>query len=143
MEEVIRKALTSHGEILVDAYKIQIRVNDISTLDGHEWLNDEIINFYLQMIVVRSVKFGYRTVHAFTTFFYERLKNFGPSSMQRWTKKVDLFRYSLVLVPVHWGTHWCLAAIDMDSKSIVYYDSAGGDDKVRNNNNNNNNKLFF
>ena len=43
---------------------------------------------------------------------------------------MDLFSYSLVLVPVHLGMHWCLATIDMDTQSIVYYDSMGGNNKV-------------
>ena len=54
----------------------------------------------------------------------------GYNSVKRWTKEVDLFSYSLVLVPVHLGDHWCLATIDMDKKSIVYYDSMGGNNKV-------------
>ena len=54
----------------------------------------------------------------------------GYSAVRRWTKKVDLFSYSLVLVPVHLGMHWCLAAVDMDAKSITYFDSMGGNNKV-------------
>ena len=38
---------------------------------------------------------------------------------------MDLFSYSLVLVPIHLGLHWSLAALDMDAKSITYYDSMG------------------
>ena len=54
----------------------------------------------------------------------------GYAAVRRWTKKVDLFSYSLVLVPVHLGMHWCLAAVDMDAKSITYFDSMGGNNKV-------------
>ena len=39
--------------VLVDAHKIQIRASDVETLSGLNWLNDEIINFYMQMIVAR------------------------------------------------------------------------------------------
>lgn len=51
MEEVILRAKHSAGEVFVDSHKIQIRRKDINTLHGNTWLNDEIINFYLQMIV--------------------------------------------------------------------------------------------
>ena len=51
MKEVIRNAVMSRGETLVDAHRIQITVKDIETLGGLDWLNDEIINFYMQMIV--------------------------------------------------------------------------------------------
>ena len=40
-------------QTLVDAHKIRITVKDIDTLSGLNWLNDEIINFYMQMIVAR------------------------------------------------------------------------------------------
>jgi len=47
MEEVIRRAKQSGGQVLVDSHKIQITRKDIDTLNGLNWLNDEIINFYL------------------------------------------------------------------------------------------------
>ena len=47
-----RKAKCSHRETLIDAHKIQIIVKDIRTTLGLNWLNDKIINFYMQMIVV-------------------------------------------------------------------------------------------
>ena len=49
MLAVIRRAERSRGEVLVDAHKIQITVKDIGTLRGLNWLNDEIINFYMQV----------------------------------------------------------------------------------------------
>ena len=53
---------TRHGEVcqdgiwqvLIDAHKIQITVKDILTLAGLEWLNDEVINFYMEMIKARA-----------------------------------------------------------------------------------------
>ena len=49
MKAVIRRAVRSRGEVLVDAHKIKITVKDITTLTGLNWLNDEIINFYMQV----------------------------------------------------------------------------------------------
>ena len=45
---------------------------------------------------------------------------------RRWTKKTDIFSYSLILVPVFLRIHWCLASIDMEKKTITYHDSMGG-----------------
>ena len=130
MREVIRNAVMSRGETLVDAHKIQITVKDIETLGGLNWLNDEIINFYMQMIVCRSQEQKQmRSVYAFTTFFYPRVVEQGHAGVKRWTKKVDIFSYSLLLIPVYLGMHWCLATVDMDKKAIVYYDSMGGDNR--------------
>lgn len=129
MQEVIRRAERSRGEVLVDAHKIQITVKDIGTLRGLNWLNDEVINFYMQMIVCRSGKDNFCPVYACTTFFYPKLKDGGHASVKRWTKKVDIFSHAIILIPVHLGMHWCLATIDMQRKAITYYDSMGGNNK--------------
>ena len=129
MQQVIRRAVRSRGEVLVDAHKIQITVKDVKKLIGLNWLNDEIINFYMQMIVERSGKGKFCSVYAFTTFFYPKLKEGGHSSVKRWTKKVDIFSYSILLVPVHLGMHWCLATIDTEKKTITYYDGMGGNNR--------------
>ena len=52
--QVIQYASQSRGETLVDAHMIKITRKDIDTLKGLNWLNDEVINFYMQMIVARS-----------------------------------------------------------------------------------------
>ena len=95
---------------------------------------NHIINFYVKMISARAEvdKKTYRVVYSISTFLYPRLKDADYSSVKRWTKEVDLFSYSLVLVPIHLKQerHWCLATIDMDTQSIIYYDSMGGKDKV-------------
>ena len=133
MTSVISRSLASRGEVLVDAHKIQIRVSDLNTLSGLNWLNDEIINFYMQMIVSRAAESQERlpATYAFTTFFYSTLIDRGYTAVRRWTKKVDLFSHAVLLVPVHLGMHWCLAAVDLDRKKITYYDSMGGNNKVR------------
>lgn len=44
--------------------------------------------------------------------------------------KVDIFEYDMVLVPVHMGMHWCLAAVDFGSKCVSYYDSLHGNNNA-------------
>ena len=39
-------------QVLVDAFSIPITRKDLDTLRGLNWLNDEIINFYLQVLVL-------------------------------------------------------------------------------------------
>ena len=79
MDEVVASALQSGGATLIDAYKIPITGKDVNTLRGLNWLNDEIINFYLQMIVERSTKneSGWPKVYATNTFFYPKLMQSG------------------------------------------------------------------
>lgn len=133
MEAIIKNSLNSSEKtVLITAYKIPIHPSDVKTLLSGALINDNIINFYMHMIVARSKEDteNFRSVYAFTSFFYQKLMKGGYERVKRWIKKVDLFSHSLILIPVHLvmkGTnHWCLATIDMDKKTIVYYDSLGG-----------------
>jgi len=111
---------------LVEGFRVTLKRSDLATLSNLNWLNDEIINFFFNLLVERSNQEGKVKVHAFNSFFYPKLVKSGYASLKRWTKKVDIFAMDLVLVPVHLGMHWCLAAIDFNQKCISYYDSLKG-----------------
>ncbi|EGT58189.1 hypothetical protein CAEBREN_15613 [Caenorhabditis brenneri] len=112
------------NEKFVEAFSIEIYRKDLLTLSGLHWLNDNIINYYLQLICDRSVQNReYPKTYAFNTFFYTNIIEKGYTSVKRWTKKVDLFSYEIILVPVHLGMHWCMAVIDMVAQKIEFYDS--------------------
>lgn len=126
MENEIDDALNKipQSEVLIEKFHIQITRRDIKTLDGLNWLNDEVINFYMNLLMERSQKNDrYPRVYAFNTFFYPKLSKSGYHSVCRWTKKVDLFSYDMLLVPIHLGMHWCMSVVDFKTKCISYYDS--------------------
>jgi len=125
MEEVILRAERSRGNVLVDSHNIQITRKDMNTLHGNNWLNDAIINFYLQMIAERSNQEGLK-VYATSTFFYPKMMSSGQPALKRWTKGVDIFEQDLILIPVYLGMHWCLAVVDFRKPGVYYYDSMGG-----------------
>ncbi|XP_066096954.1 sentrin-specific protease 2 isoform X2 [Saccopteryx bilineata] len=127
MEKEISNAL-GHGpqdEILSSAFKLRITRGDIQTLRNYHWLNDEIINFYMNLLVERNKKQGYPVLHAFSTFFYPKLKSGGYQAVKRWTKGVNLFEQELILVPIHRKVHWSLVVIDLRKKCLKYLDSMG------------------
>ncbi|XP_039188687.1 sentrin-specific protease 1 [Crotalus tigris] len=128
MEKEIKNVLRSgnQDEVLSEAFRLTITRKDILTLKHLNWLNDEIINFYMNMLMERSKQKGFPTVHAFNTFFFTKLKTAGYPAVKRWTKKVDIFSVDILLVPIHLGVHWCLAVTDFRKKTITYYDSMGG-----------------
>lgn len=123
----VNKALASApaGQILVENFGLQIKRRDIQTLKGLNWLNDEVINFYMNLIMERGKIENMPKVYAFNTFFYPKLLSSGHSSLKRWTKKVDIFSHDMVLVPVHLGMHWCMSVMDFRNKQVRYYDSMG------------------
>ncbi|XP_068159187.1 sentrin-specific protease 1-like [Drosophila tropicalis] len=120
-----------HGppqQVLVSKFSLNITRNDIRTLIGSMWLNDEVINFYMNLLTDRSQRKAGKlpSVYAMNTFFVPRLLQNGHNGVKRWTRKVDLFSMDIIPVPVHvGGVHWCMAIIHMKNKTIRYYDSMG------------------
>lgn len=106
------------NEVLARKFNLNITRRDLKTLGGLNWLNDEVINFYMNLIIERGKDSKWPNTYAFNTFFYSKLVKDGPQSLRRWTKKVDLFSYDLICVPVHLGVHWCMAIIDFRDESI-------------------------
>jgi sentrin-specific protease 1 len=118
---------------------------DIHRLQKGEWLNDEILNYYLSMVRERSINPGNVTsqikshvqarpakplpkIFAFNTFFYSMLSGRGYSGVRRWTKKanINLFDLDRVIVPINkGGFHWILSIVNITEKRVEYYDSMG------------------
>lgn len=81
----------------------QVADNDLARLRPRQWLNDEIINFYGQMILSRSETSSgkenkenrdgvskFLNVHYFNSFFWAKLSTTGyeKGRLSKWTKKV-------------------------------------------------------
>ncbi|XP_037928322.1 sentrin-specific protease 1-like [Teleopsis dalmanni] len=93
------------------------------------WVNDEVINFYMNLLMERSEKKNnvpVLKIYSMNTFFIPRLLKHGFIGVRRWTLKVDILEKDIIVVPVHVsGVHWCMAIIHLKNKSIKYYDSMG------------------
>ncbi|KAF7667503.1 hypothetical protein LDENG_00056400 [Lucifuga dentata] len=123
--------------VLSAAFKLRITQRDLITLQEGGWLNDEVINFYLSLVMERCSSQAERLkVYSFSTFFFPKLRGGGGggggdgqtgghAAVKRWTKAVDLFLYDLILVPLHLGVHWAMAVIDFKSRTVKSYDSMG------------------
>merc|ERR1719458_2191663 len=126
-EPEVRDYENRSDEVLVTAHRISITGEDLQTLEGLNWLNDNIVNFYMAMVEARSTtNKNLPSTYSFSTFFYPRLQEVGHQGVARWTRNVDIFSYDLLLMPIHLGMHWCLAAVDLRHMTINYYDSMGG-----------------
>ncbi|XP_043661122.1 uncharacterized protein LOC122625198 [Drosophila teissieri] len=113
---------------LIFKFNLHITSEDIRTFVDGEWLNDEVINFYMSLLTERSEKRAGElpATYAMNTFFVPRLLQAGHAGVKRWTRKVDLFSKDIIPVPVHCnGVHWCMAIIHLRNKTIRYYDSMG------------------
>ncbi|XP_052456649.1 sentrin-specific protease 2-like isoform X1 [Carassius gibelio] len=128
MQQEVSAALaqTDPNLVLCSAFKLRITQRDLATLQEGSWLNDEVINFYMNLVMSRSEQeVGGRKVYSFSTFLFPKLHSGGHAAVRRWTKAVDLFFYDIILVPLHLGVHWSLAVVDFKSKSARSYDSMG------------------
>ncbi|XP_060249306.1 sentrin-specific protease 2-like [Meriones unguiculatus] len=127
MEKEIQNALGPgpQDEVLSCAFKLHITRADMHTLKDMQWLNDEVINFYMNLLMQRTQTQGYPSLHAFNTFFYTKLKSGGYKSVKRWTQAINLFEKELILVPIHLDVHWSLVVVNLRQKSVVYLDSMG------------------
>ncbi|CAK6952217.1 sentrin-specific protease 5-like [Scomber scombrus] len=101
--------------------KHTLTLDDLSTLADQNWLNDQVINMYGELIMQSA----HHKVHFLNSFFHRQLMTKGYDGVKRWTKQVDLFSKSLLLVPIHLEVHWCLVTADMVKKKICLYDSQG------------------
>ncbi|WWC85688.1 uncharacterized protein L201_000554 [Kwoniella dendrophila CBS 6074] len=105
--------------------KAQCDAKNIRRLKPTTWLDDEIMNFYGEMMVERSKSIG-RKIHFFNSFFYQKLSENGYDSVKRWGKKFNLFDMAAIVFPVNIGNmHWTACAINLEKKRIEYYDSMG------------------
>lgn len=128
-EDLVNHALSAYAsknEVLAKNFGLNITRRDLLTLAGLNWLNDEVINFYMNLIIERGKDSSFPKAYAFNTFFYPKLIKDGHSSLRRWTRKVDIFSYDVIAVPIHLGMHWCMSIIDLRTKTIKYFDSMGG-----------------
>lgn len=106
---------------MVTHNKHTLSLEDLSTLEEQNWINDQIINMYGELIMEATEQ----RVHFFNSFFHKQLVAKGYEGVKRWTKKIDLFSKWLVLIPIHLEIHWSLVTVSMANKTISYYDSQG------------------
>jgi Ulp1 family protease len=101
--------------------KTTVEFSDLERLDEGEFLNDNLISFYLRFL---EQELGDRRpdvakrVYFFNTYFYATLTNthkgkkcFNYEGVQKWTRTVDLFTYDYIIVPINESSHWYLAVV--------------------------------
>ncbi|KAI0471087.1 hypothetical protein GGR56DRAFT_129724 [Xylariaceae sp. FL0804] len=93
---------------------------DIHRLDEGQFLNDNLIIFYLRYLQAKleidRPDLAQR-IYFQNTFFYDKLKSgkggrsINYDSVRTWTSKVDLFSKDYIIVPINEFTHWYVAIV--------------------------------
>ena len=98
-----------------------VHVRDLKTLNDNVYINDIIINFYLQYLTKLFEK-SQRSFYIFNTYFFPILSMgnsidlnvpYVPSgtTIPKMKRKLNLLSYQYLIVPIFGGNHWSLSVI--------------------------------
>ena len=132
---------------------VRITIPDYQTLNKGIYLNDNIIDFYLNYLFREKLSAQLEgKVFIFSSYFYKRLtadpvEGSMMAIMERdlklplaqkrhrrvlnWTKAIKLSQHELVIFPICKNSHWFLvtAVMTRDRSFLVVMDSLGGDNR--------------
>lgn len=123
------------SHVIIKEHAIPLSQHDMLTLTGLNWVNDQVIEFYLQMIAKRSNtpdarSLNFPRIHVMNTYFFTRLCQGGFDTVKKWTKKLDVFDYDMLVIPVHnMEVHWAVIVVDFRVPGVFYYDSMKEEDE--------------
>lgn len=138
--EVERAFNTNRRKVLVahDNSNIEITGEVLLCLRPGAWLNDEVINVYLELLKEREKREPQKFLkcHFFNTFFYKKIISgkggYDYKAVRRWTSQrklgYGLIECDKIFIPIHKEIHWCLAVINKKDEKFQYLDSLGGKD---------------
>lgn len=113
-----------HGSIIYPVEgkdRARVDMGDVEKLDEGEYLNDNLIDFYLRYLqhqLERDHPEWAKRIYFQNTFFYSKLtklergmKGINYEAVKRWTSKVDLLAYDYIIIPINEHSHWYVAII--------------------------------
>lgn len=139
------------NRVLVDNFNIEISTQLIRGLQRCEWLNDELVNYYIEMINQRN---NNKHIYCFNSHFWTKLAG-GPyairdsitkkiikegiskgsyKEVKRWSKrnKFKLMELKQLYFVINENiSHWTLICINVAQKKFQYYDSNNSDSKTK------------
>lgn len=92
--------------------------SDLETLLPRRWLNDKIVNAYMEMLAKH-----HRKAHFFSTFVYPHLRAGSIKEAAEWFACLDLEAYTSFVFPIHASSHWALVIVQ--GSEILGFDSLG------------------
>lgn len=116
-------------KIIASKFNAEISMKTIQCLRRSEWLSDEIINYYFQLLNERSK--NAKKTFSWSSFFWTKLSSherleYKYRGVQNWStkKSIDVFSFDLLFIPLNIDkSHWALGVVDMKKKTTHYLDS--------------------
>lgn len=98
--------------------KATVEWKDLQRLDEGEFLNDNLMGFYLRYLEYGLHPELAQKIYFFNTYFFASLTNtprgkkgINYEAVQKWTRMVDIFAFDYVVVPINESAHWYVAII--------------------------------
>ncbi|EHB04717.1 Sentrin-specific protease 3 [Heterocephalus glaber] len=112
------------GNAMVRGFQVPYKrhvltLDDLGTLDGQNWLNDQVLNMYGDLAMVTIPE----TVHFLNSFFYDNSPYQGLLWGEKVNQKLDIFNKELLLIPIPLEVHWSLILVDLRQCTITCFDS--------------------
>ena len=108
--------------------------NDFYEREKPGWLNDNIVDAYLQMLTESALKNG-KQIISFSCLFYSslekavRFRNINKiyTILIKYYRNEIFESYDFIVFPINIGDlHWCVVVVDMWNQKIFYYDPLQG-----------------
>ena len=90
---------------------------ELSSLDSPNWIKDEVIDQYLELITKQYTDF-----FSFSINFFTCLKKEGYESVKEWYEGNSLFKYKMLFFPVYDRSHYYLVVYDNIHQKMEVYD---------------------
>ncbi|KAJ6860177.1 ubiquitin-like-specific protease 2B isoform X2 [Populus alba x Populus x berolinensis] len=106
-----------------DPDAVSISKRDVELLNPETFINDTIIDFYIQYLKNKIQPDDRQRFHFFNSFFFRKLADLdkGPSNacegriafqrVRKWTRKLNIFEKDYIFIPVNYSLHWSLIVI--------------------------------
>ncbi|XP_019417102.1 PREDICTED: probable ubiquitin-like-specific protease 2B isoform X1 [Lupinus angustifolius] len=117
-----------------DPDAVSLSKRDVDLLQPDTFINDTIIDFYIQYLKSQIQADEKPRFHFFNSFFFRKLADMdkNPSSasdgkaaflrVRKWTRKVNLFEKDYIFIPVNFNLHWSLIVICHPGEAVNFKD---------------------
>ncbi|MCJ1380758.1 hypothetical protein MMC17_003867 [Xylographa soralifera] len=101
--------------------KTTVEYDDLERLDDGQFLNDNLLGFYLRYLEYHLEKQRpdvAKKAYWFNTYFFASLtqtvrgkRGINYEAVRKWTRNIDVFTYDYAVVPINESAHWYVAII--------------------------------
>ena len=101
--------------------RAEVEFRDLERLDDHEFLNDNLIGFFLRFLEADIQKQRpelAQQIYFFNTYFFATLTNTSKTKkginyegVQKWTRGNNIFEHDFIIVPINENAHWYVAIV--------------------------------